>query len=271
MSDQYYVIDADGHIQSQIDWEKELPQAYKADAPRKVFIYGEQPNWVIDGKIWPPRSARAVGTPASIRDRTFGDSLGQQDPHARIPDMDLEGDSVAVLFGALAESATNYLTDAGLATAMATVYNNWLAEYCSPYPDRLKGVAVTALQDPEGAARELRRAVKELGFVGAVVPPHALGKNLDHPDFWPLFEEAQELGVPITVHWGTSQNVEEAAGANRFANYFYVHALGHPYQVGIAIAALVCGGVMERFPKLKIACRPSAIMGHIWEVENPRV
>lgn len=255
MAKDYYVVDADGHVICQIDdWEKALPEPYKAVAPKKVFIGNKAPLWFIEGKIWPKQSGRGVGTPTAFRDKVMaGSSRGQQDPHARIPDMDLQGDNVAALFGALPDSSTSYLENAGLATAMATVYNDWLAEYCASYPERLKGIAVVAPQNPEGAAKELRRAVTKHGFVGAVIPPHSQGKNLDHPAFHPLYAEAERLGVPVTVHWGTSRNDDYAAGNLQFDNYFFAHAMAHPYQAGIAAISLVCGGMMEKFPKLKVA------------------
>ena len=76
--------------------------------------------------------------------------------------MDLEGIDTAVLFGTSPFLSLPFVEDKDLASAVARVYNNWLAGYCKADPRRLKGVALTAIQDPVQAVKELRRAVEEL-------------------------------------------------------------------------------------------------------------
>jgi len=78
--------------------------------------------------------------------------------------------------------------------------NDELAAAISQNSKRLAGFAMLSMQDPKAAARELARCVKELGFVGALVDSHLDGQFYDDECFWPVFEEAQDLDVPIYLH-----------------------------------------------------------------------
>jgi predicted TIM-barrel fold metal-dependent hydrolase len=80
--------------------------------------------------------------------------------------------------------------------------------------------------------------------------PHCGQRNPDHPSFFPYYEAAQELDVPLFCHPGTV-----GAGGDfteRFDSFFAMHVLGRPWNCTPALVALVCGGVFEKFPKLKV-------------------
>ena len=159
------------------------------------------------------------------------------DPVQRLKDMDVEGIDAAVLFGTSPFLSLPFVEDKDLASAIARVYNNWLAGYCKADPRRLKGVALTAIQDPIEAVNELRRAVEELKFVAVAAPPiSASKKNLDDPDLYPFFAEAERLNVPVCIHVGAGDGVP--AGTERFDHPFYTHAMAHPFEQMIAV--LVC-------------------------------
>jgi len=76
-------------------------------------------------------------------------------------------------------------------------------------------------------------------------------KNLDHPDLEPFFAEAERLNVPICVHVGAGDGT--AAGIERFDHPFYTHAMTHPFEQMIAVLCIVVGGILEKFPRLKVA------------------
>src|SRR6202042_2396069 len=78
--------------------------------------------------------------------------------------------------------------------------NDYLARAIAPHPDRLAAVATLPPPAPEAAAGELERAVNELGFKGALINGHVRGRFLDDRTFWPIFERAERLGVPIYLH-----------------------------------------------------------------------
>ena len=127
------------------------------------------------------------------------------DPKARIIDMDSEGIDVAVLFGAGLAGTLPALEDAGLAAALATARNTWLAEYCAANPKRIKGTAALAQQDIEASVDELRRTVMDLGFVGASLFPNVKGRHLGDPYYFPLYAEAEKLNIPMCVHMSTAR------------------------------------------------------------------
>jgi predicted TIM-barrel fold metal-dependent hydrolase len=145
-----------------------------------------------------------------------------------------------------------FVEDKDLACAVARVYNNWLADYCKADSRRLKGVALTAIQDPVEAVKELRRAVEKLKFVAVATPPtSASKKNLDDPDLYPFFAEAERLNVPVCIHVGAGDGVP--AGTERFDHPFFTHVMAHPFEQMIAALCVVVGGLLERFPRLKVA------------------
>ncbi len=144
------------------------------------------------------------------------------------------------------------IQDPAWAVALARAYNNWFADRYYGKSRRLRGMALVPLQDVPEAVRELRRAVKELGMVGAVLPANGadLGvrKGLGHPDFWPLYEEAERLDVPVATHGAPSMNL----GLNSFTHFAMTITLEHPLAQMIQITSLVMEGVFDRFRKLRV-------------------
>jgi predicted TIM-barrel fold metal-dependent hydrolase len=127
----------------------------------------------------------------------------------------------------------------------------WLA-----WPAPVAGVAAVAIQDPTEAVKELRRAVDELKFVAVATPPiSASKKNLDDPDLFPFFAEAERLNVPVCIHVGAGDGVP--AATERFEHPFFTHAMAHPFEQMIASLCVVAGGLLERFPRLKRAWKPA--------------
>ena len=101
---------------------------------------------------------------------------------------------------------------------------------------------------PEEMASELRRCVKELGFKVSHLVPYIGRRNLDHPAFYPYYQAAEELGVPLFCHPNSNGELTD-----RFDNFFKTHVLGRVMNCTPALVALVLGGVFEKFPKLKVA------------------
>jgi uncharacterized protein len=174
---------------------------------------------------------------------------GVNNAEARIKDLDTEGIDIQVLLGSLCFAAFT-LRDPAFALAFCQACNNYVAEFCSSYPERLKGVAVVPLQDVPAAIGEARRAVKELGLIGVCIPPSLPEKNLDDSSLHRFYAEIQELNVPLGIHWGNGTYLP-GAGTDRFNKHFLTHVVGHPFEQMIAMASLVCGGILEKYPRLK--------------------
>ena len=252
----YPVIDADGHVEETgVDWVKRLDGDWGDWAPRYISDgrhESGQGRLTIEGKIFPRwedkwgRGSRPITVHKPAHQWTG--RPGMTDPKARLADMDLEGIDVAVLFGgALSSAAIGLVENPALALATCRAYNDWLAEYCGAAPDRLKGVAAVPFQDPEAGARELRRAVRELGLVAVRVPTWPDGRDPGARPFDPIYAAAEELGVPACVHLLSARTI----GADRFDNFFLKHVF-YGADVFMAFAGMLAGGVLERFPGLRI-------------------
>lgn len=253
------VIDADGHVHEPPvlgQFLEFVERPYRA----RVQVSPDNPMaMLIDGQPWPGTRARASNAGMLVRGKEpMADwheqpaRCGMWDPHKRIQDMDLDGVAAAVLFpGTLGLAAPGH-PERPLGVALTRAYNNWLAAYCHPYPDRLKGVAALPVLDIQESVAELRRCVTELGFVGASMPnrlPNA-HRNLDDPAYQPLWDEAQRLDVPICIHNNT---VYQTALGERFTAYIDKKPIHDPAENMLAVQCLIFGQVLDRFPRLRFA------------------
>ncbi len=150
------------------------------------------------------------------------------------------------------------------AVALQTAANDQLAEVVRAHPERLQGLATLATPAPAAAARELERAVTKLGLNGAMLFGRTRARNLDHPDFWPIFEAAQALSAPLYLHPQSPLPAVRAAYYSGFNDEldaaFATHGIGWYYETGVQLLRLILGGVFDRFPDLQV------IVGHWGEV-----
>ena len=217
----YPVIDADGHLTESIEvYRERLPEPHRS--ARNLF---PQDGW----------------------DRGLG-RMGHRvhDPARQLADMDAEGIDIAVLFPT-AGLAIGNVRDPDLARLLATAYNSWLAEFCGAAPDRIKGVGIVALQETESATEELKRLV-DLGMVAVQVPTYVAWRKLSDRALDPFYAAAERLEVPIAIH----SQPRDAAGTDRFDKFLAVHAVAHPFEQMIAMTQLIFGGVLERYPRLRV-------------------
>ena len=160
----------------------------------------------------------------------------------RLRDMDHQGVDVHVLSIA---PMYFYQFDPAVGLQISQSLNNALAEIVAKTPDRFVAIADLPMQDPPAAARELERAVRDLGLRGAEICTNILGKNLDDPSFAPVWAKMQELDVPFFLH---PSNV---IGQDRLGSYHLANLIGNPTDTAVAAASLIFGGVLKEFPRLK--------------------
>jgi len=179
---------------------------------------------------------------------------------ARLADMDASGITVQVLSVA-GPGADLVPGQAGVDLARA--YNDALAEACVRHPTRYRGFAHLPLLDPEKAADELERCVRQLGFHGVLVNGATDGRFLDDPAFEPILAKAEALDLPIYLHPGIpTQSVRNAYYDNLPGNFGFTLALsawGWHVDTAIHILRLVLSGALDRHPGLKI------VIGHMGE------
>jgi gamma-resorcylate decarboxylase len=176
----------------------------------------------------------------------------------RIARMDKLGIEKAVL--SLNAPVLQSMTDGREAAELAVRANDFLAEQIAKRPDRFLGFAALAMQDPEVAAEEVTRCMRDLGFIGALVngfTDRADGKvyHYDLPEYLPFWDQFAKLDVPFYLH------------PRDFSRLEVFH--GHPWLVtaswsfGIETSThalrLMCSGLFDRYPGLQI------ILGHLGE------
>ncbi len=148
--------------------------------------------------------------------------------------------------------------------SMAREMNDYLAQACARHPDRFMGFAVLPMQSPEACADELRRCVKELKFLGALINGTTEGRFLDHPSYDDLLAAAIELDVPIYIHPHIPPApVREAyySGLQPGASRVLAGAgWGWHSETAIQVLRLVMAGTLDKHRKLKL------IIGHMGEM-----
>lgn len=137
--------------------------------------------------------------------------------------------------------------------------NDWLATIIQQYPERFAGFAMLPTQSPKDAADELERTVKDLGFKGALINGHTNGRYLDHPSFEPLLKKAEQLDVPIYIH---PTDPPKVISDTYYAPHTdtLVPVWGWPVETGTHVLRMICNGVFDRHPNLKI------VIGHMGEL-----
>ena len=254
------IIDCDGHLVEPPDlWQRYLEGGLRAKAPRLVADRNGGTRIALEDRLYPQPEGNGKGfpgLPAGWFRRDEGGRFHAQpaiSPQARLAAMDQEGIDIAVPFPTLGL----YTVDARepeLNAAICRAYNNWLhEEYLAADRRRLVGVGMLTLLDIGAAVDELHRVVTALGFKGVYLRPNPVGgRALHDPTFDPFWAEAERLGVPVMFHEGTDGQFP-TAGLDRYDNFFMTHTVSHPFEQMLAALSMIAGGVVERFPRLKIA------------------
>ena len=261
MARTYNVIDADGHVLEPVDiWDKYIDPAYRDRAPRLIVDTDGKERLLVEGQVLgSPKGFGVIGAIGARQGAVDQGTMkyvdgrkGGFDPHARIPDMDLDGIDAAFLYPSIGLFA-GAIQDGRLAAAVCRAYNRWLADYCRPYPDRLFGVAMLPMQSIELAIQELRYARKELGMRAGFLRPNPYnGRMLHHPDYAPFWEEVQELDVAIGLHEGASGGMPQV-GVDRFTTRGARHIISHTLEMMLAAMSVIWEGVCDRHPRVRIA------------------
>jgi len=184
------------------------------------------------------------------------DDIGGQ----RLADMDAGGVEVQVLsHGA---PGTEQL-EPEQAIPLAREANDYLAAAIAAHPERFAAFATLPTAAPARAADELERAVAEHGFKGALINGHVRGQFLDDHKFWPIFERAERLQVPVYLHPTPPPDaVREAYYAGlppQIAQTLSMAGWGWHVETGLHVLRLITGGVLDEYPSLQI------IVGHMGE------
>jgi predicted TIM-barrel fold metal-dependent hydrolase len=174
-----------------------------------------------------------------------------RDPHLRLKDMMDDGVDAEIIFGVLGSASK--LDDKDASNELLRIYNDWLKEFCSHYPDRQLGLACLPYGDIDEAVKEIHRVAKmghrglELSCSWDMVP-------MWHPDWEKLWKAVAEVDLPLHFHTFPTTNpkarAETSAHVRRAAMFTGVSA----FQMGLIniIAAMIGAGVFDRYPTLRI-------------------
>lgn len=183
------------------------------------------------------------------------DDVGQ----GRIAEMDAAGIDIQVLSHG---APSVQRLDAELAIRLARAANDRLYDTVHAHPDRFAGFAMLPTADPKAAADELERTVTKLGFKGAMVHGLTGGLFLDDKRFWPIFERAEALDVPLYLHPAVPHPAVIDAYykdyVEKFPNILRA-AWGFTVETATQGIRLILSGAFDSHPRLKI------ILGHLGE------
>ncbi|HXQ53104.1 MAG TPA: amidohydrolase family protein [Stellaceae bacterium] len=173
----------------------------------------------------------------------------------RLKHMDAHGVDVQVL-SFTSPGAQGF--PAAEAIPMARDANDRLYETVKAHPTRFAGFAALATDAPDAAAQELDRCVKQLGFKGTMIHGHTMGSFLDDKKYWPIFERAQALDVPVYLHPTLPPPLAMKA---YFEGFEEIARAGWGFAVDTSIHFLriLFSGAFDAYPRLKI------ILGHLGE------
>ena len=266
----FKVFDSDLHVCEPADlWLRYIEPKYWDQAPVGTSTTRQfsDMNLLHEGRIISPggdlideldqstETAERTGQLAQFRDfeaRGWG-------PDTQLEAMDTEGIDVAVLYPSrgLAANGKEYEDD-GLARAIGRAYNDWLAEFCAADSRRLHGAAMVLPQNVEMMVEEVRRSARELYFKAIYLRPNPVrGRNWHNRVYDPLWAECEKHEMLVGFHEGMPCTLPFAV-AERFDGrhedaWLTDHVARHPVEMMYASLCMVMGGVLERFPGLRVA------------------
>jgi predicted TIM-barrel fold metal-dependent hydrolase len=276
-------VDADGHIvEPPFGLQDYAPAAFR-DQIYHLEVDDEGEEWVVHGD---QRMAANVftlcGTGGFTEEERIRSHKGELkfseleggcwNVGPRLSDMDRDAITQSVLYPTLFLSFQSQ-HPADLVVAQCQAYNDWLTDHVAESGGRLHGIAVVPQRDPEAAAAEIRRVGGRKEIVGVQVRPNPAvdWKPMNDAVYDPLWRAASDLGLPIGFHplmsadlpgavqglrigqLGTSEIPVQDEADIAVDNIFFTQMIGNPVDMMNTLTFLVAGGVLSRFPDLRVA------------------
>jgi predicted TIM-barrel fold metal-dependent hydrolase len=256
------VVSADSHVTEPADlWQARIAERYRDRAPHVIKNPGAGPAWLfvtegtapfpVAGGFAAGRSGKAL---AEFQNAGYEQARPSGwDPVARIADQELDGIDAEVLYPSLAMKLFA-MPDGELQRACFAAYNAWLGEFCRHDPRRLYGIGLVSLEDVSLAVRDIESIAKQ-GMRGAMIwgaPPE--DRPYDDPAYDPFWRAAETLDLPVSLHiiagrGRVSNAVSNAVQGRTHSGVWYMSVL---HEIQDSLARIVFGGVLHRFPKLRI-------------------
>jgi predicted TIM-barrel fold metal-dependent hydrolase len=249
------VISADSHfVEPPNMWGERVDKKFRDRAPHTQKGYdGREGEFFICENIDPVQVAGFFGSGKSAEElpehikRGF-DSAPKSvwDPAERLKEQDRDGVNAEALYTSMGMLLFG-LDDPELRAACFRGFNDWAAEYTSYDPKRLIGLGTVELADVTAGVAELERC-RKMGIRGVLVwgsPPD--DRPYSHNDYDPFWAAAQDLDMPISLHILTGRR---GTGFDR--RHVLRSYMSLPHSIQVSFAEIVLGGVLERYPRLKL-------------------
>ncbi len=261
------VVSADSHMMEPANlWQERLDRRFRDRAPkvienpneagpRYLFVAEGAPAFPIAGGFAAGRSGKEL---SEFMDEGYEAARPSGwDPVERIKDQEIDGVDAEVLYPTLGMTIF-VMSDGGLQRACFTAYNDWVTEFCGHDPKRLYGVGLISLEDIDAAVEDVERIAKQ-GMRGAMIwgaPPE--DRPYSDRAYDPFWQAASEHRLPVSLHiiasrGKVSTSVGEAVsgklGSVLNPGVWYMSVI---HEIQDSLTTLVFGGVLERFPGLRI-------------------
>ena len=211
-----------------------------------------EPQPVVDvhAHLTPQRFAQAVAGGRSWHGMTEADGelwnpRNLWGPSQRIEEMDELGVDIQVI--SPTDCFYQYQRQPRVTGRIAAEVNQEIAETVRAHPTRFLGIGTLPMQDPALAVSHLRELVTELGLTGVMIDDHVRGVLYDDPRFGELWAALEELGAWVLVH-----QYQPTVVTYRTEEYFLLNSIGNLVDRTLTFSAFVYGGVMDRYPRLKV-------------------
>ena len=194
----------------------------------------EKARWSREGKV-----------PEKNGQKKFACPVQNADPEMRLSVMDKYGVNVQALSLTM-ESLDGFNPQEAAEICRRANSDNYAL--CKAYPDRFVNICAISLVDVNSAMNELDRSINELDCRGVTVATNQNGKGLDSPDYFPFYKKLAEHDLPVLLHpanWKSYPLAEES-------EWMFMSRFGWPLDTTQAVWRLIFGGVLDRFPSLKI-------------------
>ena len=258
----YRVISSDNHVVEPADlWTSRGESKFKDRMPYVETVDGSD-WWYCEGmqimglSIAGAQAGVRFEEPDKLRDEAAFEDVrpGGYIPEEHVNDMDLDGVDVSIIYPTLCNALFITIADTELLSSVYRTYNDWIAEFCTAAPKRLKAIAQLNMDDVQKGIAELERCAK-MGLVGAVTPVFPpSGRTYDRPEYEPLWAAAQDLGIPLSLHIGTNR-----LGTGDEYDYVFqklmptaTYKVNKDYWVRMSLGSIILSGVLERYPNLQI-------------------
>lgn len=254
---EYKLISADGHLNEPGDlWTSRVPAEFRDRVPRiERFERGDA--WVMEGVegVRPFGWGACAGRPPEeLGEWCYFEEInqGSYDPVARVAELDRDGVDAELLFPSGVIGWVIGTKDPDLHLAMVRAYNDFLSDFAAYAPDRLGGAALLPNRGIDECLAELERLEGMPGIVAYQIKAYPDGGTTLKPEDDRLWEAIVQTGKPLTIHIGLTDAPPVGSPLNATGGAIKLPGTGHFYDAPKRMLEFIFGGVLDRFPTLRI-------------------